>query len=87
MDQHARAIYENGVLRLLDKVDFPEGQQLDVTLRAPRDKVRAILADILIDVPDVGDDIDEQALSAQIDLAFKGVTLSDAVIEEREQGW
>jgi predicted DNA-binding antitoxin AbrB/MazE fold protein len=88
MAQHARAIYENGTLRLLDKVDFQEGQTVELVLQTPRDKVRAILKDMLMEIPDDGeDDIDEEALMREIDEGTRGVTLSDAVLEEREQGW
>jgi predicted DNA-binding antitoxin AbrB/MazE fold protein len=88
MAQHARAIYENGTLRLLDKVDFQEGQTVELVLQTPRDKVRAILKDILMEIPDDGeDDIDEEELLARMDAESKGVTLSDIIIEDREQGW
>ena len=88
MAQHARAIYENGMLRLLDKVDFQEGQTVELVLQTPREKVRAILKDMLMDIPDDGeDDIDEEALLARMDAESNGVTLSDIIIEDREQGW
>lgn len=89
MTTRVRAIYENGVLRPLDKLDLAEGEQVDLTLKSHyRKPVRESIRHMMLEIPDDGeDDIDEEALMQRIREAFKGVTLSNVVLEEREQGW
>lgn len=89
MTTRVRAIYENGVLRPLDKLDLAEGEQVDLTLKSHyRKRVRESIRHMMLEIPDDGeDDIDEEALMQRIHEAFKGVSLSDAVLEERELGW
>ncbi len=83
-----RAIYENGQLRLLDPVDLQEGQEIYVTIMSERERVRAALADILVQMPDpTDDDFDEEAAAREIEDAFRGLPpLSETIIEERREG-
>ena len=89
MTTRVRAIYENGVLRPLDKLDLAEGEQVDLTLKSHyRKRVRESIRHMMLEIPDDGeDDIDEEALLSRMDAESKGVTLSDIIIEDREQGW
>ena len=49
--------------------------------------IRAALGDLVIDIPyDADDDVDEAALMEEIATGSIGVTLSDAIIEERQKG-
>lgn len=89
MAQTIRAIYEQGHLRPLEPIELTEGQEVQVTILSDRERVRAVLGDLLVertDEDEMGDDIDEEALMRQIDSELKGVTVSDAIIEERREG-
>jgi predicted DNA-binding antitoxin AbrB/MazE fold protein len=90
--QPVRAVYEQGRLRLLDPVDLTEGQEVNVTILSERDRAIAALSDILMhfDYDDeLGDDIDEAALLAEISAEITNKdnsSFSDAIIEERREG-
>lgn len=90
MSQPVRAIYENGQLRLLDKVNLREGEEVELTFLSEREKFRALMGDLLVEwkeSPDAPEDIDEDALMAEIREAFKGQPpLSDVIIAERREG-
>ena len=91
MGQAVRAIYEQGRLRLLDPVDLAEGQEIQLLLIASeRELTRAALRDIVVHYdPDAELDevVDEAALLAEIDADTKGKpAISDAIIEERQEG-
>lgn len=83
------AIYENGKLVLLEPLDLQEGQQVQVTILTERDRVLAALKDLLVDTSMLyqdDEDFDEEALMQEIQEGFKGVTLSDIIIQERSEG-
>jgi predicted DNA-binding antitoxin AbrB/MazE fold protein len=88
MSQPIRAVYSEGRLRLLDPVDLSEGQEIQLTILSDKDRVRAALGDLLMEIPDPSDeDIDEDALVREIEIGFQGQPpLSDVIIEERREG-
>ena len=82
-----RAVYENGHLRLLDPVDLAEGQQIAVQILSRREQLIALLGDrVASTAEDEGDELDEETLMREIEEGTRGVTLSDAIIEERREG-
>jgi predicted DNA-binding antitoxin AbrB/MazE fold protein len=84
-----RAIYEDGVLRLLDPVELTDGQEVKVQIdtRNEQERMKAALGD-LAHWPDASDDSDawvEQRAEA-LDKALQGVTpLSQGVIVDRDE--
>jgi predicted DNA-binding antitoxin AbrB/MazE fold protein len=85
-----RAIYENGMLRLLDPVELEEGQRVDVVLhlKTEQELVREALKDLNIQWHNpnafADDDIDEKALMKEIRDTFSGdPPLSQYIIEDR----
>jgi predicted DNA-binding antitoxin AbrB/MazE fold protein len=88
MAQPIRAIYHEGQLRLLDSVDLAEGQEIQLLILPDREKLRAALGDLLIEVDATEDeDFDETKLQAEIGEAFRGQPpLSETIIEERQNG-
>lgn len=90
MAQIIRAIYENGRLRPLEPVDLNEGQEIHLTILSDEERVRAALGDLLVPRAPVNpeeDEIDEEALMREIEEGFRGITISDIIIEERREGW
>jgi predicted DNA-binding antitoxin AbrB/MazE fold protein len=99
--QAVRAIYENGMLRLLDPVQLREGEQVEVVVQMLEDsaheshraKLRAALADMDIQwsTPDISVDdelgnVDEEALLSQIQEELSGSKpLSEIIIEDRRE--
>ncbi|MBX3086457.1 MAG: antitoxin family protein [Anaerolineae bacterium] len=85
-----RAVYEHGQLRLLDPVDWVEGQEVQFTVLSEREQTRLALKDMLVhydDAPTQESEIDEVALRAEIAAAMQGKPpISDAIIEERQNG-
>ncbi|MBX3066841.1 MAG: DUF104 domain-containing protein [Anaerolineae bacterium] len=77
---------------LLDPVKLAEGQEVQITILSERDRVRKILGDLVVqydeDIAISSDDnIDEDALLAEIHEATKGMpSVSDLIIEERREG-
>ena len=86
MDVQLRAIYKDGQLRLLDPVDLVNDQEVKLVILDERALVRAALGDLVVDDLPGADDIDETALMAEIEAGFAGATLSDLIIEERQEG-
>jgi predicted DNA-binding antitoxin AbrB/MazE fold protein len=88
MSQPIRAIYSEGRLHLLDAVDLAEGQEIELTIRSDRERVRAVLGDLLLVLPDLSqEDIDEAALAQEIEAGFaEQPPLSETIIEERREG-
>lgn len=82
-----RAIYENGQLRLLDKVDLYEGQEVTINIdgMSERERLKAVLGD-LVRWSNPTDNTDEwvEAEAEAIDKAFSGnPPLSQYIIEDR----
>jgi predicted DNA-binding antitoxin AbrB/MazE fold protein len=88
MTQAVRAIYEQGRLRLLDPVNLVEGQPVELMILSERERARIALGDLLVKyAPEPQDDIDEEALLAEIDAATRGnPAVSDAILDERREG-
>ncbi len=87
MSHAIRAIYGEGQLHLLDPVDLTEGQEIQVLILSNNEHARIALGDLLVEVPTVSDDtVDELALMREIEIGFRGQSLSNAIIEERLQG-
>jgi predicted DNA-binding antitoxin AbrB/MazE fold protein len=90
MAQTIRAVYENGMLRLLEPANLHEGEQVAVSILSEPELVRLALSDILVHFdPDPSDseDIDEAALQAEIDAELQGQPpMSDLIIQERQEG-
>ena len=81
-----RAVYKNGQLQPLDPLELAEGQEVRLHIVDERHRVVDALSDLLIRdevVAIEADDFDEDALQKQLDIALKGITLSDLIIEER----
>jgi len=82
-----RFVYENGLMRPLDPVDFREGEEVVLTPYNP-----LVVADIIkahtrqYSIVGLDSVEDEDALQRELDEALQGVTLSDAIIEERHAG-
>ena len=88
MGQAVRAVYEKGRLRLLDPVNFIEGEEIYVMLLSEREQAQAALDDLLVQYePEPVEDVDEAQLLAEIDAAMQGKPpISDAIIAERREG-
>jgi predicted DNA-binding antitoxin AbrB/MazE fold protein len=88
MALYVRAIYENGMLRLLEPIDLAEGQEVQVNVNATneKDELRAILSDLPIRWSNPDDDTDAwvEDMADEIDRAFQGEPpLSQYIIEDR----
>jgi predicted DNA-binding antitoxin AbrB/MazE fold protein len=84
MAQAVRAVYESGRLRVLDPVDLTEGEQVQLMILSDKERTRAALGDLLMPSEP---DTDEAELLAEIDAALQGrVSVSDAIIQERQEG-
>lgn len=85
--QPIRAVYEHRQLRLLDPVDWAEGQKVQITAISERERGRTALKDVAMKynvAPKIDTEIDEVALLAQITADMQGkLSISDAIIEER----
>ena len=90
MRQTVRAVYERGQLRLLDKVALTEGQEVNVSILTDRDPTRSARGDRVVKGLDKlgdDDDLDEEALLAEVAAAFEGLPpLSETIIAERREG-
>ena len=86
--QAVRTVYEQGWLRLLEPVNFIEGQEIHVMLVSERERARAVLDDLLVQYEaELVEEIDETKLLTEIDAAMQGQPpISDAIIEERREG-
>lgn len=85
----ARAIYENGHLRLLDGITLNEGQQVAlqiVPVDAEEAALRELWGDLIAHWPDPSNDDDAylEDMLDEIDQAFQGdPPLSQIIIEDR----
>jgi predicted DNA-binding antitoxin AbrB/MazE fold protein len=88
MPQAIQAIYRNGTLRLLDKVNLTDGQQVEVVIMSDEEKIRAVLGDLLLEAPENAPPApDEAALLKVIAEGFAGQPpLSETILEERREG-
>ncbi|GAC1405319.1 MAG: hypothetical protein NVSMB65_21000 [Chloroflexota bacterium] len=88
MSQAVRAVYEEGRLRGLDPVNLAEGEQVQLMILSDKERARAALGDLLVlSKPDTDEVVDETELLAEIDAALQGrVSVSDAIIQERQEG-
>lgn len=84
-----RAIYENGVVRLLDPTDLQEGQEVQVVVEAPEpDPLRELLKGIVSHWPDatIPPLPDEDELFRELDEVTKnGTSIAEMLDEEREE--
>lgn len=89
-----RAIYEHGILRLLEPIELEEGEQVDViiqTINAIEDEeaqIRAALADMNIQYPDpnavIEDELDDEEMYALLDAELKDApSSSQYIIDQR----
>lgn len=85
MIQTYRAIYENGVLRLLDAVNLVDGQEITISIDT-HTLFQELMGDLPVQWPDRSTPRDEE-LEAQLAEAMreysKGQPLSELIIEER----
>lgn len=91
ISKSVRAVYEQGLLRLLDPIELIEGQEIQVTIISNRERARAALGknavqDEFYNDPALDEPIDEAALLAELDEATRGIpSVSEAIIEERRE--
>lgn len=93
--QKVRAIYHDGVLELLESVDLENGEQIEIEIPSAQDKAIALkmllkAQGLLVDevtLPEEDEMDDEIALNALHASLHGGLSLSEIVMEEREQGW
>ena len=83
-----RAVYENGVLRPLEPVNFDEGQEvhLIVDVQNERERVRTSLGDLVAHWPDPSDDSDaylEEQADELAEIFTSEKSISDIIIEDR----
>lgn len=83
-----RAIYEGGMLRLLEPLDLPEGQAVNIEVEpmSEREALKVILSDMPIRWSNPEDDTDAwtEDMADEIAEAFNGLKpLSEIIIEER----
>lgn len=89
-----RAVYRNGQVVLPDDVQFEEGQEFDLVVREEEkddeeERMRRVYEKLNVRPPqkvNMGENFDEDAVRERVRQAFKGVTLSDLIIEERRTG-
>lgn len=83
-----RAIYEHGRLRPLDPVSLTDGQEIRLALLTEREQVRLALSDLLVlSSTEPADSLDEARLVKRLDAELqRGVSISDAILEERREG-
>ena len=88
MSQPIRAVYDHGSLRLLDEVELAEGQEVHLVILSEKERVRAALGDLVMDMPErIDEDIDEAALLDVIAKGYRGSPLlSETIIAERRAG-
>lgn len=88
MSQTVRAIYRDGHLDLLEPVDLVEGQSVEIIIQSERDRLRAALGDLLVEPTSTTTYTDEEIedMEREVEEGFRGVTLSDVIIEERREG-
>lgn len=86
-----RLVYENGVFRPTEPVDYEDGAEVMVELFTEREFEDRLIEQlyeegVLVRIPkEEGDDeIDDKALLAKLHASLRGTTLSDVVIEDRE---
>lgn len=90
-----RAVYENGLLRLLDPVTLREGEEVNIQVtkiptKSEEDKrIQAVLGDALLwNNPDSDVDGEIEPLQMELDQTMQHTDkpTSQLIIEEREQG-
>ena len=86
-----RLVYENGVFRPTEPVDYPNGSEVMVELFTERELEERLIEQLyeeglLVRFPkeDGDDDIDDKALLAKLHASLRGTSLSDVIIEDRE---
>ena len=82
-----RAIYQDGNLHLLDKVDLEEGQEIQLQIVPKPNTTRELIGDLLATFDVEMEDIDEEALQNNVDKMMANKRpLSEIIIEERRDG-
>ena len=82
-----RAVYRNGQFQLLDSVDLPEGQEVQLQILGAPTPVQDLIGDMLVRFEHDDADIDEDAVLHDIEQSLEGKRpLSEIIIEERRQG-
>lgn len=79
--------YENGVFRPLDAIEgiYQDGEVLEMVV-SPQTTLKKLLADMMPPYPFLGESYvenDDDTTQQDLDALIQGVTLSDAIIEER----
>src|SRR5689334_9864578 len=79
-----RAIFEHGLLRPIEPLSLREGEEVSIIIQTEEERFRAALADIATFPDPSRGEIDDEALYAELDSeGNEGISLSDAIIEER----
>ena len=89
MGKLVKAIYKDGKLILQAPVDLQEGQEVWVTIMNEHEYLKFVLGDLVVDTSNMyqdDEDFDEEELMREIEEGTKGITLSDIIIQERNEG-
>lgn len=81
-----RAVYKDGYLRLIDPIHLQDNQEVKIVILDEHALVRAALGDLVTDAPVDPIEIDEATLTEIVEAGFFHTTLSDIILEERNQG-
>ena len=82
-----RAVYRNGQFQLLDSVDLPEGQEVQLQILETQTPIQTLIGDMLTCFERDDAEIDEDAILLEIEQSLKGKRpLSEIIIEERREG-
>ncbi|MBL8130399.1 MAG: antitoxin family protein [Anaerolineae bacterium] len=85
-----RAIYHKGQLRLMEKVDLAEGQEVQIQILERPHRFSDAIRDLLIGMEDMTEEIaayDDEAIQRSLDEALQGKgPLSEIIIADRHEG-
>lgn len=86
--QPIRAVYRAGLLRPLDPLDLPEGEEVSLVILSDDERVRAALGDLLAEPAErTPEDTDLEALMRSLtELSPMQPPLSETILEERRSG-
>lgn len=84
--QTVRAVYEAGVLRLLEPVALAEGENVEIAIMSEAERVDDALRDVAVPAEDHAPEIDETHMLDLLRREMQGLSLSDAILDDRREG-